>query len=489
MKKIFFLLTALLLFLNPVFAINWLDINYLPQGKGMNNYSLYGWYENPIYKPTDEGKISHPSQIKEGQTYYGCWVGLGSNHKIDYYTNTNKDVIGLTYHHFEEYYSSYYFINENDELSFYSYYKVTSEIPTATDGTFIGWSDSKDSNVVTHQAGDVFDDYYGNMTFYAVWEVKEVSLFIDLKDGQIDGKDYLEIKGNPREKISLSNPTLQGYSFKAYLHEEGLTNEGKLDFITVDRVRQYTYTFGYDDDYIYATYDINTYKFVVNLNQSVSTFINIKMTILVDGVEKNSVNKDSYNVHYLSVDALYNSDIQVNVEIKKDNYSLSFDNYSDKESKIITYQTLLNDNITIDKGEKDGIQVDMPVIVADGLIGKVVKTSTFNSTIRLLTANNSNDKISVKIKNEDNYIYGILSKYNEKNNNYIIEGITQNIEIKQDALVTTTGMGDIYPSGIIIGKVKGITTDNFDLSKVLEIESNVNFDAINYVKVLKRGDL
>lgn len=328
--------------------INWLDINYLPQGKGMNNYSLYGWYENPIYKPTDEGKISHPSQIKEGQTYYGCWVGLGSNHKIDYYTNTNKDVIGLTYHHFEEYYSSYYFINENDELSFYSYYKVTSEIPTATDGTFIGWSDSKDSNVVTHQAGDVFDDYYGNMTFYAVWEVKEVSLFIDLKDGQIDGKDYLEIKGHPREKISLSNPTLQGYSFKAYLHEEGLTNEGKLDFISVDRVRQYTYTFGYDDDYIYTTYDINTYKFVVNLNQSVSTFINIKMTILVDGVEKNSVNKDSYNVHYLSVDALYNSDIQVNVEINKDNYSLSFDSYSDKENKIITYQTLLNDNITID---------------------------------------------------------------------------------------------------------------------------------------------
>lgn len=148
-----------------------------------------------------------------------------------------------------------------------------------------------------------------------------------------------------------------------------------------------------------------------------------------------------------------------------------------------------SDNITIDKGEKDGIQINMPVIVSGGLIGKVVKTSTFNSTVRLLTSNNSNDKISVKIKNGNEYIYGILTKYDSKTKHYIIEGISQNVDINEDLIVTTTGMGDIYPAGIIIGKVKGISTDNFDLSKVLEVETSVNFDSINYVKVLKRGDL
>lgn len=147
------------------------------------------------------------------------------------------------------------------------------------------------------------------------------------------------------------------------------------------------------------------------------------------------------------------------------------------------------DNIIIDKGENDGIEINMPVVVADGLIGKVVKTSSFNSTVRLLTANDSNDKISVKIKNNDDYIYGILSNYDSKNNLYIIEGISQNIDIMEDSLVTTTGMGDIFPAGIVIGKVKGINTDNFDLSKVLEVKSDVNFDSINYVSILKRGDL
>lgn len=147
-----------------------------------------------------------------------------------------------------------------------------------------------------------------------------------------------------------------------------------------------------------------------------------------------------------------------------------------------------NENIIIDKGESSGIELNMPVVVNEGLIGKVVKTTSFTSTIRLLTSS-SFDKISVKIKNGDNYVYGILSKYDIENDIYIIEGISENVEILDDALVTTTGMGDIYPSGIVIGKIVGVNTDNFDLSNVLEMKSNVNFDAINYVTVLKRGDL
>ena len=63
------------------------------------------------------------------------------------------------------------------------------------------------------------------------------------------------------------------------------------------------------------------------------------------------------------------------------------------------------------------------------------------------------------------------------------------MEIKEESLVTTTGIGDIFPSGIVVGKVVGISTDNFDLSSVLEVKSNVDFDAINYVAVLKRKDI
>ena len=145
------------------------------------------------------------------------------------------------------------------------------------------------------------------------------------------------------------------------------------------------------------------------------------------------------------------------------------------------------DTITINKGEHDGITKDMPVVIGTNLIGKIISTTTFNSTVRLLTATDVVDKISVKIKNNEKYVYGILNGYNKEKNTYTIEGISQNIKIEPGELVTTTGMGDIFPAGIVIGKIIGVNTDVFDLENVLEMQSEVNFDNINYVTVLRRN--
>lgn len=144
------------------------------------------------------------------------------------------------------------------------------------------------------------------------------------------------------------------------------------------------------------------------------------------------------------------------------------------------------DTITIDKGSKNGVEENMPVIVSEGLIGKVIKTSNYNSTVKLMTTSDVNNKISVKIALEDKYVYGLLSGYNTENKTYTVEGISDNSEIKIGSTVTTTGMSDTFPSGIIIGKVKNITTDNFDLAKIVEVESEVNFESLDFVTILKR---
>ena len=142
--------------------------------------------------------------------------------------------------------------------------------------------------------------------------------------------------------------------------------------------------------------------------------------------------------------------------------------------------------VTIDKGSKNGVEVDMPVVVSEGLIGKVSKVTNFNSTVKLLTSDDVNNKISVKISVDDKNVYGLLSGYNKETGNFIVEGIADNTEIKKDSYVMTTGMGDIFPSGILVGKVASITTDNFDLAKTVEVKSDVNFDDIRYVTILKR---
>ncbi len=142
--------------------------------------------------------------------------------------------------------------------------------------------------------------------------------------------------------------------------------------------------------------------------------------------------------------------------------------------------------ITIDKGSKNGIEKGMAVVTPKGLIGQITKVSNYSSTVKLLSNENMSDKISVKIKVKDDYVYGLISMYDSKSNTYTVEGISENVDIEKGADVVTTGMGTIFPSGLMVGTVKKVTTDNFDLSKVVEVKASVDFDDLDYVTVLKR---
>lgn len=145
-----------------------------------------------------------------------------------------------------------------------------------------------------------------------------------------------------------------------------------------------------------------------------------------------------------------------------------------------------HDTVIINKGSKNGVKEGMPVVVGEGLIGKVVTTSHFNSTVKLLTSPN-NFKVSVKIKSGNDYAYGLLTGYDSKTNRYKIEGISQTMSIDKDTIVTTTGLGDIFPSGIIIGKVSDSKTDSYDLARIIEVEPSVNFNKFSTVTVVKRN--
>lgn len=144
--------------------------------------------------------------------------------------------------------------------------------------------------------------------------------------------------------------------------------------------------------------------------------------------------------------------------------------------------------ITIDKGSNNGVEKDMAVIISEGLIGKVVKTTNFNSTVKLLTSDDINNKISVKIQVGEDYIYGLLSGYNKNKKTFTIEGISSNKKIPKGSIVTTTGMGDIFPSGIVIGTVSSSHTDNFDLARTVDVKGSADFDDLSYVTILKRKD-
>ena len=143
-------------------------------------------------------------------------------------------------------------------------------------------------------------------------------------------------------------------------------------------------------------------------------------------------------------------------------------------------------NVTINKGSKSGIKEGMAVITNKGLICKIINVSNFTSTVKLLATDELSNKISVKIQLDDKSVYGLLTSYDKKKNIYLVEGISDNDEINVGSKVVTTGLSEIFPSGILVGEVKKVTKDKYELAKALEVTPAVDFDDINIVTVLDR---
>ena len=160
-------------------------------------------------------------------------------------------------------------------------------------------------------------------------------------------------------------------------------------------------------------------------------------------------------------------------------------NYNYINSTIISRNTnYWYNTIIIDKGSKDGIKINNPAVIKEGLIGKVIETTYNTSTIELLSHENYKNKISIKIDTKEGEVYGLITNYNYKDNTYTVEGISDNKNIEIGNTLYTTGLSEIYPSGIKVGEVLEIKYDNFELTKILKVTPSVNFNNISYITIL-----
>ncbi len=193
------------------------------------------------------------------------------------------------------------------------------------------------------------------------------------------------------------------------------------------------------------------------------------------------------------IDSLNAENIELRRQLEALKKELSI-NYTLNEYSYLNATTITRNvsnwynTITVDKGSYNGVEVNMAVVNSEGLIGRVTSVTTFTSDIRLLTTSETNNKISITISNGENLINGLIKNYNSKTGYLEVEGVSNTESVKTDDYVYTSGLGGTFPSGILIGKVAKITTDEYDLAKIIDVTPIANFDDINYVAILKRKE-
>lgn len=109
----------------------------------------------------------------------------------------------------------------------------------------------------------------------------------------------------------------------------------------------------------------------------------------------------------------------------------------------------VNNVLTIHAGSNNGIKEGMPMISAQGLVGKVVLTSSKFSQV--MPFFNTLFRVSAKL--QDSNAYGIVSWEGDQINQLELKFVPQTITVDSGEVVVTSGYSNQFPPDIPIGKV------------------------------------
>lgn len=226
------------------------------------------------------------------------------------------------------------------------------------------------------------------------------------------------------------------------------------------------------------------YTPVKSFSTMVSDFFSLKDVLKENKILKSNVEK---------IESLEAENIELKRELGKLKEELNIEHvlseYDYLNATVVNRNALYWYNtLTIDKGSHNGIEEGMVVINSTGLIGKVVSVSAFSADVKLITTNDTNNKISVTVTNGENKLTGLINGYNYDDGYLKVEGISNTETVNIGDYVYTSGLGGVFPSGILIGKVESVVTDVYDLAKIINVKPSANFADINYVTILKRAD-
>jgi len=138
----------------------------------------------------------------------------------------------------------------------------------------------------------------------------------------------------------------------------------------------------------------------------------------------------------------------------------------------------------IDIGSKDGIGVDFPVITSSkGLVGRVMATDITSSKVVTIIEEESSVAGWIARTGGHVIVRGDMSLKDE--GLCRMDYIPVDVEIEVGDVVETSGLGGIYPKGIVIGKVVQINKTNNELDRYAIIEPAADFKRLEEVFVMK----
>ncbi len=143
--------------------------------------------------------------------------------------------------------------------------------------------------------------------------------------------------------------------------------------------------------------------------------------------------------------------------------------------------------LIINRGERDGVTVNMPVVAYQGdtkaVVGKIVEVK--GSISRIEPVISIDIKIGVKL-GESKYP-GLLSGYAHNSNLCKVDYITRAAQVKFGDVIVTSGQAGVFPPGLVIGTVVKTELPESNPYQIIIVKPVIDYNLIEEVFIIKKS--
>jgi len=137
--------------------------------------------------------------------------------------------------------------------------------------------------------------------------------------------------------------------------------------------------------------------------------------------------------------------------------------------------------ILIDKGTQAGLINGLPVVSAQGVVGRIIKIAPNSARILLVTDASSAVAALIQRTRTRGVVRG-------RGDDLSIEYALRDADIKLGDLLITSGMGGVFPKGLPLGRVETVEKGQFGLFQQVKAMPTVDFTHLEEVMVIVGED-
>ena len=134
----------------------------------------------------------------------------------------------------------------------------------------------------------------------------------------------------------------------------------------------------------------------------------------------------------------------------------------------------------LNRGSTHGLKRNYTAILKEGLVGRIQSVTSFQSVLQLITDFRSRVPALLQRNRAKGFIYGSQA-------GLVMRQINRRVQLKIGDRVITSGLGGMFPKGILLGAVSNFEKRSHELFQTAIIEPSVDFSSMEEVFIIISG--